>query len=85
MQGIAQMARISFARIARQNRIIASSARAQSQTVHSPTAQTPTAHSPITQSRNPVRVHTANHDHAPTQTLPMAVSSSGRLHLAIAS
>ena len=85
MQGIAQMARISFARIARQNRIIASSARAQSQTVHSPTAQTPTAHSPIMQSRNPVRVHTANHDHAPTQTVPMAVSSSGRLHLAIAS
>ena len=74
------MARISFARIARQNRIIASSARAQSQTVHSPTAQTP-----IMQSRNPVRVHTANHDYAPTQTLPMAVSSSGRLHLAIAS
>ena len=79
------MARISFARIARQNRIIALSARAQSQTVHSPTAQTPTAHSPIMQSRNPVRVHTANHDHAPTQTVPMAVSSSGRLHLAIAS
>ena len=84
------MARISFARIARQNRIIASSARAQSQTVHSPTAQTPTAqtptaHSPIMQSRNPVRVHTANHYYAPTQTLPMAVSSSGRLHLAIAS